>query len=900
MDEEGVVTVVIGASPGADTHSSAFWASLGKVLDSLQRKGTSCVRLVMAGAGDERRGSPCAARRIADAWQMDVLAPDGVVLIAPGGTLFVQQDGTGSGRGWWRFVPGQAPSEAGRRAPAPLWQDAIARVLVGTDGGCAVDHIPAGVLMRPADAPAPAAGDLCFAVPMDNEFPTVLIGSAGGADVAADEVAALLAALPAAQRSRARLAPGTSRDLLPLGQQVADMLGSEVEVLTGLPLLPGDATQGTEAVAARPTLMGFDGSPRWQPFVGSVACLPAGSTVTGGAGEVRKGTTVLERPAPRLLTWFPPLPGPGIADQGVVYLDERWQVAVTRAGLAVGERDAPRPPLAESLTDPDTFAIELGSHGEELDPTLWPALSRLMESLDAELCTKASFLVNGAVAQGERKLRGTAEKYRMAGIRYVMPRRGGAPPSRVAPQPTESADHGRLPEGEQPTESADHGRPSEGEQSVEPPAPVKGGPDRVDAIDPGPTALPLVPPPSVPQHASDAVTATLIGHDRISATSSAEVTEPGERSVTPAMATIGETAGPAPRPTGEAAAELRGDGSGQAVPGPGAEPASGAVATVHGAEPTVSERPPSRTADGVSTADMTTARGRGEALQDHDAHTQNPGPPARASHESRSPSRPAADAAIPLRADHVSSQEERTQFRELAAEVWEIHSATVSRVLTRMPALRGAEREAARVDLIAVQAYLTGSEQFVSEQALAEDLLAGGTRLLPYAACLASGLRRLPSFRGVGLRGLRDFGDLPGNTVEALQPGSLLQSPGPVSSLAHAAEWPGEAPLGYAIWSVTGRRIRQFVQGGFGSGADEVVFAPGTAFRVLGTQDVAGSSVVLLRELPVAEIAGAEASPGQHQLDRAALTRLQKALTRSRPARGNWPERCIGPLGLGA
>ncbi|MFK4106433.1 hypothetical protein ACI2L1_41565 [Streptomyces sp. NPDC019531] len=901
MDEEDVVTVVIGASPGAGTHSSAFWARLGEVLDSLRHKGISCVRLVMAGAGDERRGGPCAARRIADAWKMDVLAPDGVVLIAPGGTLFVQQDGTGSGKGWWRFAPGQAPSEAGRRAPAPLWQDAFARVPANIVGGCVVDHIPAGVLMRPADAPAPMTGDLCFAVPVDSELPTVLVGAAGAENVAAEDVAALLAALPAAQRTRARLAPGAGRDLLPLGQSVADMLGSDVGVLTGLPLLPGDAPPGTAATAARPTLMGSDGRPRWRPFVAAVACRPAVGAATGEAGEARKGTTVLEPPAPRLLQWFPPLPGPGIVDQGVVYLDERWQVAVTRAGLAVGERSAPRPSLAASPTDPDAFAIELGSHGEALDPTLWPALSRLLETLDSEARAKASFLVNGTLADGERQLRETAAKYRVAGIRYVIPRPGTALPSRTATRSTESADHARPSESEPSAEASEaltRGLTRAAATNPGPhPAAARGEPD-APAL-PGPTALPLVSS-SAPDPPSDATTGTPLGQALGHATPSAATTDPGKRSIARTSATIGETAQPAPCTTGDPTAGLLGAESRQEAPGPDRETPTGAVATVHGGEFTANERPQGDPSDGVSAVDAITTRGWIEASQPHGTHACDPGPQRpRASGELRPTPRAAADAAIPLRAGHVSSQAERSQFRELAAGVWENHSAAVSRALTRMPALRGEELEAARVDLIAVHAYLASNEEFISEQALAEDLLAGGTRLLPYAACLASGLRRLPSYRGISLRGLRTVGDIPGNAGEVLQPGSLLQSLGPVSSLAHAAQWPGAAPLGYAIWSVTGRRVRQLVPGAAGLGSDEVVFAPGTAFRVLGTQDVAGSPVVLLRELPAAEFVAADNPPGQHQLDETALTRLEEALTRVLPVGGSWPERCVGPLGSG-
>ncbi|WP_329167028.1 hypothetical protein OHB49_43145 (plasmid) [Streptomyces sp. NBC_01717] len=901
VDEEDVVTLVIGAPPGAGTYSSAFWERLGEALDSLRHKGTSCVRLVMAGAGDERRGRPCAARRIADAWKMDVLAPDGAVLIAPGGTLFAQQDGTSSGKGWWRFTPGQAPSMAGCRAPAPLWQDAFARIPASTDDGCVVEHIPAGILMRPAESPAPVTGDLCFAVPMDSELPMVLIGAAGAENVAAEEVAALLAALPAAQRTRTRLAPGGSRDLLPLGHSVADMLGSDVNVLTGLPLLPGDARPGNETTEARPTLMGFDGHPRWRPFVAAVACRPAGSAATGEAGEARKGTTVLERPDPRLLQWFPPLPGEGIVDQGIVYLDERWQVAVTRAGLAIGERGTPRPPLAASPPDPDAFAIELGSHGQELDPSLWPALSRLLEELGSEVCAKASFLVSGTLAHGERDLRDVAAKHRVTGIRYVVPRQGTAQPSRTAAQPTESADHSRPRASERSAEAPHALTSGLGSAALTNPSPHPAAAhDESGAPEPPKSPDPSLTSSSAPDTAADTTAETHSIPALKPATETTATTNPTEPPAVTTEAVRSETARPATGTSLSPGAGLPEPASETETAGPDSDSAASVVATALGEQFAMNELPQGGDTEGAAVTDHVTTRGQHETPQPHGSHTPDadPLPPPAPHAPARSPKAP-ADVPVSIRPGHVSSQTERSQFRELATGVWEHHSAAVSRALTRMPALRGEELEAARADLIAVQAYLTNNEEFVSGQALAEDLLAGGTRLLPYVACLASGLRRLPSYRGISLRGLRSVGGIPGNTGEALEPGSLLQAPGPVSSLAHAAEWPGGAPLGYAIWSVTGRRVRQLLPGGSSPGSDEVVFAPGTAFRVLGTHEVTGSAVVLLRELPATESATASNSPGGQQLDRTALTRLEEALTGSLPMRGSWPERCVGRVTSG-
>ncbi|MYV57960.1 hypothetical protein GT042_36820, partial [Streptomyces sp. SID3212] len=415
-----IVTVMVGSAAGGGPADDDLWARLGALLDSLRSTGVGRVRLVMSGAGDDRPGRPCVARRIADAWELEVLAPDGAVLITPGGGLFVPGDARPGGRGWWRFAPGEAPRKLGPRAPAPAWQEALGRVPARTTGGCVVEQIPAGVVMRPAGAPTPDLDDLCFAVPADHERPTVVVGAPRAEDVAADEVAAVLAALPVGQRSRVRLAPGGRRDLLRLGHAVAGLLGGEVEVLTGLPLLADHAPPGT---APRPTLVGADGAPSWQPFVSSVMCGPADA----------EGRT----PAPRPLGSYPPAWIPRGTHPGTVLLTDRWQATVTRAGLALWERDGPRPPLAALAVDPDRCAVELGAPGRPLDNSVLPALSRLLAGLGSDVRARTTLLVRGKLMSGEGELRRLAAEHGVPGIRYVTagPPRVPGPARRPAPAP---------------------------------------------------------------------------------------------------------------------------------------------------------------------------------------------------------------------------------------------------------------------------------------------------------------------------------------------------------------------------------------------------------------------------------------------------------------------------------
>jgi hypothetical protein len=262
-DADDTVTVVAGA---AGNTAAALWARLGALIDTLCGDGVGTIRLAMTRAGDDRPGGPSVARRIADAWEIDVIAPDGTVLGVPGGGLFVH-DGPADGEpdggrepGWWRFSPGAPPVPLGPRQPAPGWQPAPGSLPSRTRNGCVVEQIPAGVLVRPDGARATRPGDLCYAVP-------VVVGVPDGEDVTSGDVADLVTALPAATRTALRFAPGGGRDVLRVGQDAAELVDAEVVVYSGLPLLA--ESFGRDGGTVRSMTVGADGTPRWQPFVAS-------------------------------------------------------------------------------------------------------------------------------------------------------------------------------------------------------------------------------------------------------------------------------------------------------------------------------------------------------------------------------------------------------------------------------------------------------------------------------------------------------------------------------------------------------------------------------------------------------------------------------------------------------
>jgi hypothetical protein len=237
-----------------------------------------------------------------------------------------------------------------------------------------------------------------------------------------------------------------------------------------------------------------------------------------------------------------------------------------------------------------------------------------------------------------------------------------------------------------------------------------------------------------------------------------------------------------------------------------------------------------------------------------------------------------------------STEAERAEFRTFAQPVWERHSASVNRAMTRMPALRGPRVDAARVDLVAVHVYLSGGLDELDQRDADGGVAAG------YAACLGSGLGRLPSYRGVAVRGGLSAGDL-----ERFVPGGVLRDPEPVSALpiGAAGDLPGTAG-GYVIWSSTGRRVRPLVGSAPGAASDEVVFPPGALFRVLDVRSAGPAPMVLLSEVPgggpVVDRPG-----GLDDADRATLDRLDEALRRQEPSTGEaslrtWPARCAEPL----
>ena len=366
----GRATVLVGA--GFD-DTDALCERLAPALEECRDAGTTLLRLVMSGGAADLPGRPSPARRICEEWGLEVVAPGGVAVVVPDGTLFAPMSPDGGG--WWHFSPGLLPRRLGTRYPAPSWQGALDRVVFDAAVGCTVEPVPGGLLVHPAGAPREGVDAVRYALPADPAGPVILVGTAGTAPVPADALADVVAALPAPVRGAVRLVPGDGRDLLATGQEVADLLGIEVQVLNGVPILFDDANY--VAVPPRVVLTDADGTPSWRPYVEVVTCVPMA--------------------APRLTLWRAPIGGlrPD-KEPGAMELDRKWQVTVTWGGMWVGPHGARIPAsLARRPVEPGVMTIDLGLSGRLLDDTLWEPLDRLFTALEDDVREHTTVQVQG-------------------------------------------------------------------------------------------------------------------------------------------------------------------------------------------------------------------------------------------------------------------------------------------------------------------------------------------------------------------------------------------------------------------------------------------------------------------------------------------------------------------------
>ncbi|MFG2887394.1 hypothetical protein ACGFYV_34810 [Streptomyces sp. NPDC048297] len=851
--QDRVILLVDSEVPADDTLLEQFTGILTKAV----RHRVEGVTLVMAdGAASGLAG------RITEAWPLEVVACDGTPVIGPGGTLF-------SPYRWLRFVPGLAPEIIGQRFPPPSWQPACSRLTADIADGHRIDQIPAGLLLRPGHWGTPPVPPLAHTLPMDINSAILLVGGPGVGAPTADAVASVLAALPAQVRTATRLVPW-SGDLLPVAVEVADLLGTEVEVSSGLPLLVD--SPDSDILESRTVLVRPDGEPTWEPYVESVICGPPSG------------------PAPRLKRWRPPMHGiaPGIAD-GTYRLSDEWEVAVTRAGLWIGP-SGEWPGTWERPIEADVLAIDLGLPTSRMTDSLVPVLDRLLARLEPGGRERALLQVH-AQCSGDQ-----VKQLRRLAVRHEI---GIAPRGWIPGVPTPAAVPAAV-------------------------AASAAGQRTAPAL-PEPAGLPaaaVAAPPSLMSSTEPSLAPAEVTHDTAARPAPAPAPAPAETTQMLALPQVNVA-----EPSGGAASAaalpgwLTTGGSQTGAPSTGAPQAGGpstgapglgsaapdGVPVRNGGMPgptqaTTSSPSPSPSSDvGGDSAAAGSSRVTAESALP--TATPNVPDPVRAPEPVRptalapapskvaGPAAPAAPAAPVAPASPVApaparpapvpvnGQGEVQNIRTALGDSWQLHHQAVQRAVTRLPSVRNRVDDAMRNDLAVVHAYVTDE-----------------AARLPYdlrRPALAAGLRLLPSYRGPAVRSAGPEGA----SVESLVPGVELSAADPISALAGERPLPEAGGDRYLIWSATARRIRPLLDDTSAEGPEEVVFAPQTRLRVLGTREGPGGRMVLLRELSQsAPAAGAgQLDPQDALFEERLLAWLALPATQWDPATA-WPERCAGRL----
>jgi hypothetical protein len=237
--------------------------------------------------------------------------------------------------------------------------------------------------------------------------------------------------------------------------------------------------------------------------------------------------------------------------------------------------------------------------------------------------------------------------------------------------------------------------------------------------------------------------------------------------------------------------------------------------------------------------------------------------------------------------DRPSTEAERLAFRTSLGPRYDAATRAVARLLAESPGLRGngGLDPVMMAELAAVRVFTTKDQaEFVSS---VRESGPGCDR--PFAACVAAGLRRLPTFEGVVVRG----GPPTAGPADAYHLGQELTEPAPMIALdAVDAAVPGAIEV--LIWSVTARRLTGLAEP---SRSAEVAFLPGTVFQVLAVDPAVPDTDVGADE--VRRVLLAEVAQGRSRTaNAAALERIRLRLDEVALNRDGRPQLPVpGPAG---
>ncbi|MEU2743683.1 hypothetical protein ABZ656_52695, partial [Streptomyces sp. NPDC007095] len=257
-----LVVLDLPASP-----AETVWETLARALD---RRGDS-FRLVL-GRGT-REDVKRTAQWLADRLGRLVLAPDGAVLPAAGGALFIPAE---NGLGWLRYRPNSSSHPDSRRFPKPQWEFSVPDRVWPTGAGGMVEPLPGGVWIRgtwenAAVGAATHRQQLVDLLVGNPDLIAVAIGSPGTSALPLEEISAFWNTLPTSARPLVRFipfGPVAIPDGAPLGQALADLLGQRIAVYAGIP------APGADGHPAEMRTLQRNGALGWRPYADEFGFTP--------------------------------------------------------------------------------------------------------------------------------------------------------------------------------------------------------------------------------------------------------------------------------------------------------------------------------------------------------------------------------------------------------------------------------------------------------------------------------------------------------------------------------------------------------------------------------------------------------------------------------------------------
>lgn len=878
--EHTLVVVDLPEDPPAED-----WESVAKLL---RRRGRS-FRVIIG--RPSRETAMRVGQLLADRLDRTVLTPDGRVLPAAGGVLFVPED-AGCGwlgfqprrpSAWTRLAPHRKTPRVSRRFPVPDWDGALPERSFATSAGGTAELLPAGAWIRRTDQPESERdvhrGRLSALLLCQSDRLTVVLGCPGGPDLPVMDIERFWECVAPDARPQVRFAqygPVGVPEGRAFGQYLADRFGQEVTVYAGLPTAGEPGTDGP-----RMCVPGKDGTPGPPAFARELVYRPAG--VTGAVAP------------PVLSGCRPPLDGLPEISKGVYQYAPDAVLEVTQSGLWLRPRAASAHPAVVQCVpaDPSGPAIHFDAGTPESEQGMRSVAEEIRQKLDPLLAEACRLLPapQGAPAPAPSQAGATAPGEGESGTVRV---------SESVPGPGADLSGARTAgsvSGSVTTASGD----------------TPAGPAMRDTG----TGQVLL---SVPAGVLESVPDGAVGGSGVVGAGAGPTAVPAVGEAAPGAGVAEPAAVVAgPAASGGAPAGAAMPDTGQAPPSPPAPirpralrlesaPPAGAAPAERADGPSAGEAEVPSGAAEVSTASaaevpVAAAHTVGPDSVDHPATGTSPAPTAPPDPAPLPPPTAAPAPAVPrpsvtpapapapapaarqkaqgaaVRVQPVPTAEacaalpergieqERTWLRRTFQQQYDAAANHVARVLSESPGLRGGSRQSADdvvTDLVAVRLYLAGGTDRIDN---AVRSAAVGPHV-PLARCVASGLRRLPSYRGATM--LRTTL----NEAEWQWYGKrrVVTEWAFCSALTTAhPDLPGDVDV--MIWSMTARRTALLDP----TVPDRVFYLPGTSFKVLGVRDEE-RRVLLLRELTGPEI-GADGSVDLRRLplDDIAITRLEQA-----------------------